>query len=114
MSGWHQDGVRHRLLLTELEPVAERVGGVEALRAGNRLVPLDGDALAGEPRGERVEVGGDEARMGLPRRHERLLDADVQLLRPRTEPAAAAARERLGLRQLLKAEQRPVERAGLR
>ena len=48
--------------------------------------------------------------MRLARRRERLLDADVQLLRAGAEPAAAAGPERLGLRQLLHPEQAAVER----
>ena len=49
--------------------------------------------------------------MRLARRRERLLDADVQLLRAGAEPDAAAAADRLGLRQLRHAEQLAVERA---
>ena len=62
---------------------------------------------------ERVEVGDDEPRVRLARRGEGLLDADVQLLRARPEPAAAAGPERLRLRQLLHPEQAAVERARL-
>ncbi len=50
--------------------------------------------------------------MCLQRRRERLLDADVQLLVARAEPAAPARAERPGLGQFLEPEQRAVERAG--
>ena len=52
--------------------------------------------------------------MGLPRRRERLLDADVQLLRPDPEPDPAAGAQRLGLLELLEAEQPGEEAARLR
>ena len=61
-----------------------------------------------------VQVRDDEARMRLARRREGLLDADVQLLSTRPEPAAAADSERLRLRKLLEPEQLAVERARLR
>src|SRR5581483_2150994 len=94
----------------ELEPVPERIGGVEAPRARDRLVPRDLDPRAGEPLREGVEAGDDEAGVRLAGRREGLLDADVQLLRPGAEPAAAARGERGRLRQLLEPEEAVVER----
>ncbi len=68
---------------------------------------LDADAL--QAGAQPVEVGGHEARVCLARGRERILDADVELLRARPEPAAAAGPERLRLEQLLQAQQAPVE-----
>ncbi len=51
--------------------------------------------------------------MGLACGRERLLDPDVQLLGAGAKPAASAAADRLGLRQLLHPEQAAVERARL-
>ncbi len=83
---------------------------MKAARAGNRIVLPDADAFALEPRPKRVQIVHHEPGMGLPRRHERLLDADVKLLRPDAEPAAATRSERRRLRDLLQPEQRAVER----
>ncbi len=87
---------------------------MKTFRAGDRVVPGDGEPLAGQTRGEFVEVGGHEAGVRLERRDERLLDADVQFLAAGSEPATAAGRKRLGLRQLFETEQRTVEGTCLR
>ena len=98
--------------LAELEAVAERVGGEEALRARERVVVDDRHPGVVEARGELVELGDDEARMRLACRSERILDTDVQLLVARAEPAAAARGERLRLRELFESEELAVEGAG--
>jgi lipopolysaccharide/colanic/teichoic acid biosynthesis glycosyltransferase len=49
--------------------------------------------------------------VGLAGRRERLLDADVELLRSGLEPAASAGLQRLRLRELLEAENGTVERS---
>src|SRR5690348_515364 len=82
--------------------------------ARDRLVALRADAGAVEARLDGGQVVDHEPGMRLAGRGERLLDSDVELLRPRPEPAAAAPRERLGLRQLLEPEQPGVERPRLR
>src|SRR5439155_22352901 len=82
--------------------------------ARDRLVRGHVDPPAPQPLGERGEVVDDEAGMGLARRRERLLHADVQLLRARTEPAAAPRSQRRRLLQLLEPEQRDVEAPSLR
>jgi len=86
--------------LADLEPVAERIGHVEPLGAWNRI--LEGDLAPGGAQtvGQRGEVVGDEARVRLARRSERLLDADVELLGAGPEPAAAPRGERLRLGDL--------------
>ena len=58
-----------------------------------------------------VEVRGNETGVRLLRGRERILDADVELLRTRAKPAAAAGAQLLRLRQLLHPEQAAVERA---
>ncbi len=68
-------------------------------------------AGGGQLRGDRVEVGDDEARVRLARWDEHRLDADVQFLGARLEPPAAAYGQRLRLRELRQAEQLAVERA---
>jgi len=83
---------------------------VDPLDAGNRVVEDDVVAGLAQPVGEPGEVVGDEARMRLARRGERLLDADVELLRSRAEPAAAARREGGRLGDLVETEERAVER----
>ena len=85
----------------------------EAIDAGDLRVVLVCDSSRCEAASDRREVGDDEPRVGLARRGEALLDANVQLLRTGTEPAAAAAPDRLGFRELLHPEQFPVERPRL-
>ena len=96
--------------LSDLEPVAERIGDVDPLDTGDRVVERDVAAGGAQPAGEPGEVVGDETRVGLARRGERFLDADVELLRTCAEPAAAARCEPGRLRDLLEAEQPAVER----
>ncbi len=105
-------GAAVRSDLAELETIAERIGDEEAARARNRIVlpGLDADAVQTCPQG--IEVSADEARVGLQRRCERILDPDVQFLATGTEPAASARAQRLGLRDLLQAEQGAVEASG--
>jgi lipopolysaccharide/colanic/teichoic acid biosynthesis glycosyltransferase len=100
--------------LAQLEAVAEGIGHVDTLDARKRPIRRHLDPLPAEAAGERCEIGDDEARVRLAGRRERLLDAHVQLLLARAEPAAAARRQRLRLRQLLQAEQAAVERPRLR
>src|SRR5207244_10510904 len=66
----------------QLEPVAPRVRRVEAAGAGERVVPLDRFARGLEPPRKVVELLGrkPESWMCLPRRRERLLDSDVELV----------------------------------
>ena len=82
---------------------------MEPFRTGDRVVERDLAPAVAQPVCERVEIVGDEARVRLPRGRERLLDADVQLLRTRAEPAAAARRKHDRLRNLLEPEQPAVE-----
>lgn len=100
--------------MAQLEAVAERVGDVRPLDAGDRLVRRHVNPLRPQALGEIGEALDDEARVRLARRRELVLDPNVQLLRTGAEPAAAARCQRLGLRQLLEPEQLPVERARLR
>jgi lipopolysaccharide/colanic/teichoic acid biosynthesis glycosyltransferase len=95
--------------LAELEAVAEGVVGVEAAHACDLLVVAHGDSLRFEACAEGLEVIDDQSRMRLPRRRERLFDADMELLAADLEPAAAAGGERVRLGQLREPEERPVE-----
>ncbi len=97
--------------LPELEAVAEGIGGEEASGARNRLVGPRLDARVVQAGAEPVQVGRDEARVGLQRGREPIGDADVQLLAARPEPATSARLERVGLRQFLQTEQCAVEGA---
>src|SRR3954469_17841556 len=102
-----QRGVSDR---AHLDPVAERVGRVEAPHPWDRVVPDDLDAGVAQARGERVEVVGAQCRVRLARRCERLLDPDVQLLRVAAgEPDPPAGAQRRRLLQLRQPEQAAVE-----
>lgn len=84
----------------ELEPVAEGIRRVEASAFRQLVVPRDlADPVC--ERGQLLGRGEPERRMGLARRSELVLDAEVELLRSEAEPDAAARRERLGLGDLL-------------
>src|SRR5262245_62355199 len=98
----------------ELDPVAPRIGRVEAANARQRRIPLDRHAGRLEPRGERVEVAHREGRVRLGGGPVPLLDSDVELLAAEGKPDAAAAVERLRLRQLPQAEELAEEAARLR
>src|SRR4051794_16946678 len=89
----------------ELDPGPPGGRDVEAREAGDpgRLPGRAPGRL--EPGAQRLDVGNDEGGVGLARGGELLLDADVELLRPRAEPGPAAAGEALRLRQLLEPEQ---------
>jgi lipopolysaccharide/colanic/teichoic acid biosynthesis glycosyltransferase len=100
------------LALAQLEPVAERVVDEQAVDAADTRVVCALDARVAQAGTDGREIVRDEPRMRLPRRHERILDAEVQLLVAGAEPDAAAGADRLGLRHLLEAEQRTVEAAG--
>ena len=95
----------------ELEPVAERIVGIEPLDAWDRVVGVRFDALLTELSGKRGEILDGESGVRFARRDEILLDTHVQLERADPEPPAAARRELGRLRQLLEAEQPAVERA---
>ena len=77
----HKQSLYRRTL--QLEPVSERVVDEEPVDARDLRVVLVGSTPPPrKPRADRVEIGDDEPGMRLARRGERLLDADVQLLRP--------------------------------
>jgi hypothetical protein len=98
------------------EPVSPRVRRVEAAGSRERVVPLDAHARGLEPPGQLVELFGrqPERRVRLARGDERILDADVELATARErEPGAAARAQRLGLLELLEAEQSAEEPARL-
>jgi len=95
--------------LAELEPVSERVGGVEALHSGDPVVLGNGDPDSLEAGAERREVVHDEPRVGALGGREGLVDAHVQLLGACPEPAPATSRERRRLVDLVEAEQLAVE-----
>ena len=99
------------LCLTQLEPVAERV--VDVAAGDTRKRPVGTGLVAGCAQAllERDEIVDDEAGMRLAGRREGLLDSHMQLLAANAEPAAAARRQRLRLRQLLETQQPAVERA---
>src|SRR5262245_42370162 len=99
--------------LTKLQTVAERVVDEEAIDIRDPVVVLERHAGRPESRPNPAEVVGDESRVRLPRRGERLLDAEVEFLRSSAEPHPASRPDRLGLRDLLETEQSPVERARL-
>src|SRR4051794_9472471 len=105
------NGVRRPLLLPQLEPVAERILRKRSADAGNGVVPARIVARLPQARAQRFEVVDDEAGMGLARRGERLLDAEVQLLRAGAEPDAATCAQLCRLRKLREAEHAAVERA---
>ena len=67
----------------------------------------------GGPRGRRGPRAAPARRMGLARRRERILHADVELLRARPEPDAPARAQRLGLLDLGQAEELAEEAARL-
>jgi hypothetical protein len=92
----------------QFEPVSPRIRGVEAADVRERVVPLDARRPRLEPARERVELGGRQAerRVRLARGDERILHADVELAAAsEREPDAAARAQRLGLLELLEAEQ---------
>ncbi len=78
---------------------------------GDPVVVLDLDARVAEARAQGREVGRDESRVRLACRRERVLDAEVELLRAGPEPHASARADRLRLRDLFEAEQPGVEGA---
>src|SRR5437763_9340204 len=86
--------------LAELEAVAERVGDVGSVDAGERDVRAGRDAGGGQAVDERRQVVHDQTWMGLSRRGERLFDAHMQLARTGAEPAAASGSQRLRLLEL--------------
>ena len=98
--------------LAELEAIAERVGRVEAANARDPVVVARRDPGAVQGCAQFIQVGDDETGMGLQSRCEGVFDSDVQLLGARPEPAAASRAQPVGLRELVQAEQRSVERAG--
>jgi lipopolysaccharide/colanic/teichoic acid biosynthesis glycosyltransferase len=87
---------------------------VDPLHARDRLVRRHLDACGSQALGELVQTRDPEPRVRFPGRDKAFLDADVQLLHPGTEPAAPTCPEGFRLRQLLQAEQAPVELACLR
>src|SRR3954452_10236439 len=97
------------LRLADLEAVSERVVDVEPARFRERLVVLHVAARVDETCAELVELGGDEAGVRLACGRKRVLDPDVQLLRARAKPRAAARAERLRLLDLVEPEQPAVE-----
>jgi hypothetical protein len=99
------------LCLAELEAVAEWVVDVAATGSRERGIGLRLAARCSQSLLEGTQILDHETWMRLAGGGERLLDADMQLLRPDPEPAAAARPQRIGLRQLLETEQLPVERA---
>ena len=98
--------------LAKLEPVAERVDGVEALHSGDPVVLGNGDPGGFEPGAERREVVHDEPRMGPLGGRERLGDPHMQLLGACPEPAPAPRGELRRLVDPVEAEQLAVERPG--
>jgi hypothetical protein len=86
----------------ELETVAPRILGVEVARVRNIVVPDDSRSGCSDAVGERIQgvAGNAQRRMCLAGRHERWLDADVQLLLTKSEPDAAARLERRRLLDL--------------
>ena len=90
----------------ELDAVAPRICRVEAPGARKRVVPLDLLSGVQEPLRESIELAPVESKRGmrLLRRREGILDADVQLLISERKPDAASRLERLGLLDLLEAE----------
>src|SRR5258707_13379712 len=76
-------------ILDELDPIAEGVGHVEAPHARHGLVGRGRDARLCEAPLAGGQVGHQEGWMGLARRRELPLDAEVNLHAGAAEPAAA-------------------------
>src|SRR5262249_32447747 len=106
----HKDNL---YLVANLKPVAERVVDEQPVDACDLRVVLVRHAGRGEPGADLVEVRRDEPGVRLARGGERVLDADVELLGARPEPAAAAGANRLRLRHLLHPEQAAGERSAV-
>lgn len=89
----------------QLHPVAPGIGGVEAARAWNRLVPLHGAPGASKSLGDQVEARLVDTQRGVrpPGRGELLDHSDVKLLRVAGKPDATTAPESLWLVELDKA-----------
>src|SRR5215472_1641276 len=104
-------GVLHE----QLEPVAPRIGRVEAADARERVVPLDVLARGLEPLRELVEFPARETEGGvrLPGRREGLFDAYMELAAAEREPDASARAQWLGLLEFLKTKEAAEEAARL-
>jgi hypothetical protein len=103
--------LRSRVRLQELQPVAGRVMGVEAAVAGKGPVPLH-DGPVGLQAGRVLhDPRHAQARVGLLRGAEVLLDAQMELDRAGGEPAAAAGGEHRRFRDLGHAQGVGVEGA---
>jgi lipopolysaccharide/colanic/teichoic acid biosynthesis glycosyltransferase len=96
--------------LTDLEPVAERIGEVEPLGSWDRVVVGDLAPCPAQVRRERVEIVGHEPGMRLPGCGERVFDPHVELLCSGPKPTAATSGERSRLGDLREPEQPAVER----
>jgi hypothetical protein len=98
------------------ETVAPRIRRVEAADTRERVVPLDGLVCGLETLGELVQLRGCQAegRVRLPRRRERILDADVELASAtEREPDASSRSQRFRLLDLVQPEQAAEEAARL-
>ena len=93
----------------ELEPVAKRIGRIEALESRNLCIPHDIDTRRLEFSLEGGEAAHDEGRMRFAGWREVVFDAEMHLNGARSEPAAAACGEMGRLRQHLEAEDAAVE-----
>jgi hypothetical protein len=96
----------------EFEPVAPRIVGVEAASAGERIVVGDFKAMRDQIFAELVEFSHQKSGMSFLRGLEIGFHADVQLLIPALEPAAASSSERSGLCYFTQPEKRAIEFPG--
>src|SRR5436190_19492756 len=99
--------------LDELQPVPERVSDMTPVEPLERHVVRDPVSRGLDPFAEPGEVLDQEGRVCLSRGRERLLDAEMHLEPPGSEPHAAARRQLWRLLDLREAEHRPVEADGV-
>lgn len=101
-------------LFEEFEPVAPRVGGIEAAVAGKCLVVDDRDIVGTQKLAQSLQVGNNKREMCFLCRLKLAFNADVDLLGGALEPAAPAFAQRRRLFNLLHAQKTAIKFARCR
>src|SRR5690606_40995300 len=97
----------------EFDPISERIAGIEAGEAWQRLVVLDFHAAVSQPRPQVLQIVDDESGVRFPSRPKIRVDSEVYLHGARLEPATAASLQVLRLGGLIHPEQPGIESSGL-